>query len=177
MSGSRSLAPAAAVLLAALAVLGCQPKRGNPPVADGTNAGKAAAHAASAEATEGTRTARLPGDGAAAGETRSGDAQTADALALQPIDTNPQRMLGADAEGLAARLGEPARRRREAAAQVWQYRLQTCVLDVVLYPENGTPVIAHLDARDRQGAPVATRGCLRRLLERRAAAQSAGGDR
>ena len=162
----------AAVLLAAFAVLACQPKRGTEPVADGAHAGAGAgSHAAAGDRPQ---EARLPDGGKTGGASDTQQATDDAAPRVRPSDANPQRVLGAHADSLAARLGTPSQRRREAAARVWQYRLEACVLDVVLYPEDGTPVVAHVEARDRQGAPMATEKCLRRLLKQRAAAQDDG---
>jgi hypothetical protein len=82
--------------------------------------------------------------------------------------------MGASSEGVAAMLDQPAQRRVEAAVQVWQYRLESCVLDVVLYPADGGARVAHLEARDRLGAAMATRDCLRRVLRRAIAAREGG---
>ncbi len=166
MTPSRPATRLAAALLAVLAVPACQPKRGTAPVAQGTGGGAPAA-AETANARD-TQTAR----GRAAETARGETSETPEAPRIRPIDANAQRMLGADADGLAARLGEPTRQRREAAARVWQYRLDACVLDVVLYPESGKPVVAHLEARDRSGARMPTDRCLRRLLEKRATRQN-----
>ena len=152
-------AGASTALLVLLALWACQPQRGTAPVADG-----------------------MPGmaDGDAGNEntgaqasSRADDADGTDAAAGTAPDTatvqaRPWQVRGADAPGLRTRLGAPAQRRHDAAARVWQYRLESCVLDVFLYRENGTAHVAHLEARDRQGAPMATQDCLQRLLAARA---------
>ncbi|MEI9985997.1 MAG: hypothetical protein WDN69_24120 [Aliidongia sp.] len=53
-------------------------------------------------------------------------------------------------EALVARLGEPGLHPERPAAEIWQYRGSTCVLDVFLYPEDGQmKVAARRDARPR----------------------------
>lgn len=55
---------------------------------------------------------------------------------------------GWSAAGLSARLGRPDLLRREAAAQVWQYRGATCLLDVFLYPDaRGAVQVVHASLR------------------------------
>lgn len=173
MAPRNACARPAAVLLAAFAVLACQPKRGTGPVADGTHA-RGAGTGSHATAGDRPQEARLPEGGKTGGDPDTQRGTDGAAPRVQPIDADPQRVLGAHADSLAARLGTPSQRRREAAARVWQYRLEACVLDIVLYPEDGTPVVAHVEARDRQGAPMPTDQCLRRLLKQRASAQDDG---
>jgi hypothetical protein len=50
---------------------------------------------------------------------------------------------------LVSRLGEPDFTRKEASAQIWQYRSDSCVLDVFLYPEDGGLKVVHAATRDR----------------------------
>jgi hypothetical protein len=50
---------------------------------------------------------------------------------------------------LIQRLGTPDFTRHDAPAEIWQYRSASCVLDVFLYPENGTLKVVHATTRDR----------------------------
>lgn len=189
------------LLVAAAAAVGaCQPQRGTAPVADGTSVGSgrvgevaddrrsrarktrgetarpSGTHPADSVAPAApVQTARRPTPDSEAGDAEGARDEHASPAApgIETINANPQRLLGADGPGLRARLGEPARRRTEAATQVWQYRLGQCVLDIVLYPENGGMRAAHVEARDRDGKAMATRRCLHALLTRQGGTASA----
>ena len=84
---------------------------------------------------------------------------------LPPIDDRPERFLGLGTAELAQELGEPQLRRREAPAEIWQYRGKRCVLDLFLYPEAGTLKVTHIEARDRKAETYETKECLRQLIE------------
>lgn len=150
-------------------------------MADGSagGGGHAAASAGRAEAEPTTstdaggpvQTAHRPAPGTDSGPGAT-DPDDDGVPAIDPINANPQRFLGADGNGLTARLGPPTRRRVEASARVWQYRLSQCVLDVVLYPRNGSIRAVHIEARDRDGEAMPTRRCLHALLARTRGAPS-----
>jgi hypothetical protein len=46
-------------------------------------------------------------------------------------------------------LGSPDFRRRDADAEIWQYRAGACMLDLFLYREAGVLRVAHVEARHR----------------------------
>jgi hypothetical protein len=66
-------------------------------------------------------------------------------------------VIGLDAAAVAKLLGRPGVTRIEGPAQLWQYAGRACVLDIVFYDARA----AYAEARDFQGANVATRACLR----------------
>lgn len=86
----------------------------------------------------------------------------------------PERLVGVTAAELAALLGEPGFVRRDPPAEIWQYAVEACVLDVFLYqPAAGGPSrVEHLDFRGRTVAGVAPAECYRQLLAARAARPS-----
>lgn len=100
-----------------------------------------------------------------------------------PINDNPTQVLGLHAASLSDLLGDPRFVRRDVArtgvAEVWQYRMDGCVLDVFLYTGNtGLAEVAHFEVRSIKGAngPLAEslpasaqRACFARLLERKTA--------
>jgi|GEM_PF-1802848 len=56
-------------------------------------------------------------------------------------------ILGAVPDALEARLGAPALTRREGDGEFRRYSLSTCMLIVILYPDDtGAPRAAHVDA-------------------------------
>lgn len=108
--------------------------------------------------------------------------EAADAFGLDPdptavvrkpaepvIDDDPEQLLGLGPNGLFVLLGEPQLIRREAPAQVWQYRGLACVFDVVLYRRDEIESVTYIEARDSQGNKTPPRPCLNELLRARLA--------
>jgi hypothetical protein len=67
--------------------------------------------------------------------------------ALPPIDDDPKQLLGLDRAMLNEKLGEPALIRRDGDAEIWQYRADSCVLDLFLYGLD--KAVEHVDLRSR----------------------------
>ena len=64
-----------------------------------------------------------------------------------PPELDPESLIGSPASDVEQRLGLPVLRRLEGTTEVWQYRMESCIIDFVL-PE-GTTVLA-LNSRHRQ---------------------------
>lgn len=64
-----------------------------------------------------------------------------------PPEFDPSSLIGEGRALLKAKLGEPVLRRREGTAEVWQYRMQHCIVDFVL-PDGQTVTV--FQARHRQ---------------------------
>lgn len=60
---------------------------------------------------------------------------------------------------LVQRLGEPDFTRKESTAEIWQYRSDTCVLDIFLYPEDGSLKVMHAATRDRARLKAPENSC------------------
>lgn len=78
-------------------------------------------------------------------------------------------IVGSTAAELATRFGQPVLTIREGQGLKLQYRGATCVLDTYLYPPesgSGQPRVTHVDARSREGAPVASSACVSSLQAR-----------
>ncbi|WP_198372759.1 hypothetical protein [Roseomonas rosulenta] len=65
-------------------------------------------------------------------------------------------LMGTGAEQLRRMLGEPALRRAEGEAEIWLYEAPSCRLDIVLYPQGGSLVVAHAAARAHGAAQGVT---------------------
>jgi hypothetical protein len=92
---------------------------------------------------------------------------------LAPVDDDPEKLRGMDPARLTGLLGRPAFLRRDAPAELWQYRHQSCVLDLFLYPGTepggGSGLsVRHFEARSRNRSPTSPRACLGELLRLRA---------
>ncbi len=66
-------------------------------------------------------------------------------------------------------LGKPELVRREAPAEIWQYRNENCVFDVFLYDEAGRRQVTYIEARDGAAQKIEPRACLNELLRARLA--------
>ena len=88
---------------------------------------------------------------------------------VQPIGFTPteQNLLGANPSKLEQWLGKPGLVRQDDPAEVWQYRSQSCVLDVYLYPGQNGMAVAHAEARSAKYAGDAMSPCLTALAEAR----------
>lgn len=86
------------------------------------------------------------------------------------VDADPDRLMGLSQDAVGARLGQPELVRKEAPAEIWQYRTRDCVLDVFFYPAEGAREVLHLDVRDAVSAePSDAEACLTVLLRRQLA--------
>jgi hypothetical protein len=88
------------------------------------------------------------------------------------IDADPAQFVGASPGVLSARLGSPQQVRREPPAEIWQYRMPGCVLDLFLYPEKDGKSVTYLEARDLKARPMPAEGCLERLMRARLASKT-----
>lgn len=78
----------------------------------------------------------------------------------QPIVVSSDQLIGLSPTALLATLGSPRLLRRERPAEVWQYRVGSCVLDVFLYGTGEGARVVHLEARDGTAEPIAPQACL-----------------
>ena len=86
---------------------------------------------------------------------------------IKPAPSERGELIGADANGLAARFGTPRLRVREGDGTKLQFAGGTCLLDFYLYPAgDGVPRVTHIDARNRDGRSVAQAQCVA-MIERR----------
>ena len=100
----------------------------------------------------------------------SGAAPEPAPAALPPapiINDDPQQLMGIDPGTLGAILGAPELIRREAPAEIWQYRNDSCVLDVFLYDTAGRREVTYVEARDGAAQRMDARACLNTLLRAR----------
>ena len=81
------------------------------------------------------------------------------------VENDPRRFIGAKPDFLLEALGQPSSLRKETPAEVWQYRTEQCVLDIVLYEEADGPAVVYLEARDLYAEPAETAPCLSILLD------------
>ena len=92
-------------------------------------------------------------------------------------DIDPARMVGLDGAALEQLFGEPALIRRDAPAEIWQYRGADCVLDLFLYQdaggqEAGRPRVLYVEARTGAAEPAPTEGCVGSVLATRRSLQT-----
>jgi len=124
------------------------------------------------------RAATPPADGAPM--PRVGEGQTAH-IAPMPAprddrrrDSDPKLLIGLTGAQIAELLGRPGFVRRDAPAEVWQYRGSDCVLDVFLYADGASARVQHVELRPRQPARPSSPACFAGLLGRTQPASYSG---
>jgi hypothetical protein len=90
-------------------------------------------------------------------------------LAARPpaaVPGPPPTLVGMSREDVTELLGPPMFRRRETPAEIWQYRTQTCTLDLFLYKDANSESyrVTHVEARGKNGAKVGPSDCLGRFM-------------
>lgn len=85
-------------------------------------------------------------------------------IAALPPGEGLKRLVGLDRASLEAMLGAPWLLRREAAAELWQYRAPNCVLDLFLHAKGGELRVAHADLRARRENRPVPAGCFAELV-------------
>ncbi|HSV29486.1 MAG TPA: hypothetical protein VLL76_08000, partial [Candidatus Omnitrophota bacterium] len=78
--------------------------------------------------------------------------------------TEPARLKGLNPLQVKAVLGKPVFTRRDAPAEIWQYRSRACTLDVFLYDEKNGQSVAHVAVRSPQ--PMDEKDCFSDLTAR-----------
>jgi hypothetical protein len=90
---------------------------------------------------------------------------------LPPVDRRtltPERLKGLHAVQVEDALGAPGFRRRDPPAEIWQYRVGLCTLDLFLYKDAAGTTVAHYAIRSPSGTSVSEKACLDEVLNRAA---------
>lgn len=83
-----------------------------------------------------------------------------------PVDDDPAQFMNGGVAALREVLGDPVLIRRDGTAEVWQFRGDSCTLDLFLYPgDGGALAVKHVDLRG--DAPDERRACLARMIRAR----------
>ena len=83
-------------------------------------------------------------------------------------DLDPKRLLKMSLDGVSSLLGKPQFIRSEAAARVWQYRNESCVLDLFLYNVTTDYEVVYYEFRPAGVLAGPTVGCFENFLIRAA---------
>lgn len=83
---------------------------------------------------------------------------------MAPTVTEPARLKGLNPLQVRSVLGRPVFTRRDAPAEIWQYRARACTLDLFLYDEGGGQTVAHYAMRGSQ--PINESACFEELTGR-----------
>jgi hypothetical protein len=79
----------------------------------------------------------------------------------------PAALKGMSGAALTHVLGKPSFVRRDPPAEIWQYRVKACTLDLFLYEERGRLSVAHYAVRVPGGGFMGDVACLDEVLARR----------
>ena len=82
---------------------------------------------------------------------------------VRPPLKDVRELIGLGPTELQARLGDPTLRRRDAPAEIWQYRSALCVLDLFLYREGQATRVTNAELRPRDGREIPAATCLSSL--------------
>jgi hypothetical protein len=82
----------------------------------------------------------------------------------QRREADPRALIGLTGPQIAEMLGRPGFVRRDAPAEIWQYRGSDCVLDVFLYADGSSARVQHVELRPRQPARPTTPACFAGML-------------
>lgn len=103
--------------------------------------------------------------------TSASGAENEEQLALMsppaPGTMAPSALKGMSAGAVRHALGKPGFVRRDPPAEIWQYRVKVCTLDLFLYEEKGRMVVAHYAVRAPNGGFMGDVACLDEVLARR----------
>jgi len=83
-----------------------------------------------------------------------------------PDAPGPERLVGLGSEAIQNMLGVPDFKRRDPPAEIWQYRKDSCMLDVFLYQIENAYRVTHVEARSHSVAQVSGTECLLEALAR-----------
>lgn len=100
-------------------------------------------------------------------DSRAADEQLALMAPPAPGTFAPARLKGMGAGALQHVLGRPSFIRRDPPAEIWQYRVRACTLDLFLYDETDRKAVAHYAVRTPNGGTVSDQACLDEILARR----------
>ncbi|HEY7690463.1 MAG TPA: hypothetical protein VH835_17310 [Dongiaceae bacterium] len=80
---------------------------------------------------------------------------------------HPQSVLGLQPQELERMLGAPKFVRRDAPAEVWQYRSDACVLDVFIYQAGTGALVKYAEARTVSAEPAVTDECVNAIRQQK----------
>ena len=107
-------------------------------------------------------------DGDRGAATFSGaDAQSAALQVPAPATRSPTRLNNMSGSQIVAMLGEPGFKRQENPAQIWRYRSEECVLELMLYRLDSDYQVRHVEARDDKFRAVAQNQCIDSIATRK----------
>jgi len=77
-----------------------------------------------------------------------------------PATAAPTRLHNLNSAQVVAMLGEPGFKREENPAQIWRYRSEACVLELMLYRLDRDLQVRHVEARDDKFHAVSQKACI-----------------
>jgi hypothetical protein len=84
-----------------------------------------------------------------------------------PATSGPTRLHNLSSNQIVAMLGEPGFKREENPAQIWRYRSESCVLELMLYRLDRDLQVRHVETRDEKFKAVAQNACIDSIVASR----------
>lgn len=100
--------------------------------------------------------------------TTSGQNMRSAAASPAPATGGPTRLHNMNSNQIIAMLGEPGFKREENPAQIWRYRSEACVLELMLYRLDRDLQVRHVEARDDKFRAVAQNACIDSIVAAKA---------
>ena len=106
--------------------------------------------------------------GCSGGMIPGGGPATGQRISRSESEAGLERVMNKDARQLIALFGTPDADQTEGMGRKLQFGSDICVLDAYLYPPRGggEPTVRHIDARQRNGAPIDRASCVSALTRR-----------
>jgi hypothetical protein len=86
------------------------------------------------------------------------------AVAPASATGGPTKLHNLSSTQIVAMLGEPGFKREENPAQIWRYRSEACVLELMFYRLDRDLQVRHVEARDEKFKAVAQGSCIESIV-------------
>ena len=86
------------------------------------------------------------------------------AVAPASATGGPTKLHNLSSTQIVAMLGEPGFKREENPAQIWRYRSEACVLELMFYRLDRDLQVRHVEARDEKFKAVAQSSCIESIV-------------
>jgi hypothetical protein len=96
--------------------------------------------------------------------TSSQNIRSAAVAASAPATGGPTKLHNLNSTQIVAMLGEPGFKREENPAQIWRYRSEACVLELMFYRLDRDLQVRHVEARDEKFKAVAQNSCIESIV-------------
>lgn len=80
------------------------------------------------------------------------------------IEGDPAALMRLTEAEVGYLFGQPTQKRRDADAQIWQYKTEACVVDFYFYGQDDGRPVSYIDYRPAGGKPAPQAKCLEKMI-------------